>query len=308
MASLRCCSRWARAVLIVGIAGTAGCWSDPHGVFPGIYRLPPGRAPLPESFWQSASAHAGEQGEGFGMFPVPGYYRQHVFWLDASAQVADYQAAGAYGPWLGLPFYQGVDERVYTRDGRVLKNTVQWTPFLATTNRGDWPPDRLPSEAWGVPLFFTVYRDYAGFLSTRATGWQTLWTLGPSYFRFTAQERSGGSGYSFHPLTAAGFGDFLWSSYCVTWPDHSATGHGPLFGFLGYYSTTDLHGFVPGGHPFRPHSFSMLALGSLWFSYESRSQEGMVIDAINGPLWGMFGPGYWNGEPVFRMFWMPIWV
>ena len=298
-------SRWSALVLVLVCAGCAG----PVRVFPGLYRLPGAFAPLPDAFWEQAPAHAGQQDESFWLFPAPGMYRSHVFWLDQGAQVADYQFAQSYGPWIGLPFFQGMDERVYTRDGRVNRNRVYWTPFYAATNRGEWPPDRAPSEAWGVPIFFTVYRDYAGFLDTRATGWQTLWTLGPSYFTFRPQVTGdGGSGYVFHPLTAAGLGDFAWSSYCVTWADKAVTGHGPLFGVLGYYSSADNRGFVRGGQPFEPNVFRMLLLGSLWFSYESKTVDGQPIDAIHGPLWGMFGPGYWNGEPIFRVFWMPIWV
>ena len=65
---------------------------------------------------------------------------------------------------------------------------------------------------------------------------------------------------------------------------------------------------MPGGARSEPTTFRMLLLGSLWFSFERRTDAGAVIDATHGPLWGMFGPGTWNGEPVFRVFWMPIFL
>lgn len=299
-----------RAILVALAILPAGCSVSPYGVFPGLERLPRGTEPLPPSFWETAEKHEGGRSDGRFLFPAPGYHSAWEFTVDDDADTARFKASRTYAPFIGLPFYQGVEERVYTRDGGAARNRARWTPFFAHARPEGWPDGEPRSDVFGVPLFFTVFRDYGASPGARVDGWQTIWTLGPSFMRFESRSpHMEGHGWMAHPLTAAGLGGLLWASYCVTEGDGFTSGHGPLFGLLGWFQSADRA--EPSRFLRRPEArtrvFRTLVGGALWWSFESMTDDGVAMDSTHGPLWGMFGVGTWDGEPILRFFWIPIW-
>lgn len=300
-----------RTALFVAVASVAaGCGAPPRNVFPGLDRLPPGGDPLPPSFFAGAAQHAGQRQDGRWILPLPGYLSAWDFTLRDDGAAALFRGAGAFGPILTLPFYAGAEERVYGRDGTATRNRARWTPFYAATSTdGVWPDGAPRSDVFGFPLLFTVFDDYGVVPSVRADGWLSLWTLGPSFYTFESEAPGGSSGWTLHPLTAAGLGGVLWLDYCITQGTTLNSGHGPLFGLLGWFQHMER---VEPGRFFRvdgPRNRVIRTLlgGVLWWSFEERDDAGAVRDSTHGPLFGMFGAGTWDGDPIFRFLWMPIW-
>lgn len=298
------------ALVALTLLSGAGCTVSPRGVFPGLERIPRGSEPIPQQFFDAARGHAGEGSDGRFIFPAPGYLSAWDFALSTDGTEARFRSSSAVGPILTLPFFGAAEERIYGRDGAVRRNRARWTPFWASTHTDpDWPATEPRSQTYGAPLFFTGFQDYGITPELRVDGWQTLWSIGPSMYSFRSEDPAGTSGWIMHPLTALGFGGLLWADYCVTSGLTQNSGHGPLFGWLGWFQHMDrvetrrfFHTEGPRNRVFR----SLLA-GILFWSFEETDDAGVVQDATHGPLFGMFGPGVWDGERVFRFLWLPIW-
>lgn len=257
--------------------------------------------PADPSFWETARAWGGRDVSDVFFALLPGYASVESMRFDAEHQSATAADMTVVGPWIGLPFYTGMKERRLTPEGVAAERGITWTPLFVTSDQGSWPEGEGALEVHGFPLLWTRTRledDHAS-----ASSWQFLWTLGPLYHHLrteATEEQEGTRITAFLPVLGAGFGPLLWTSATVDSPHNALAVHGPLLGSLGWISSRTSR---PGEGE---SALRLLVLGILWASMAETDAEGRPVDALHGPLWGMFGTGRDDGDFVIRLFWFEI--
>lgn len=299
----------ARALLAVPLALLFGCT-----IRQGDQRLLHADPRSPE-FWSTAEeleqSHDAQRGR---YWALPGWFALDSIRADAATRTARSIDALAIGPFIGVPLFGSLTERVDRAAGPSGRRSTLLTPFSVTTDDADWPAGDEPLlRASGFPLLWTsltgepeIHVEGAREGGSATTGSfrhvATLLNLGPSFFHLEADASESGEPVArvgmFTPLALGGLGMLLWNSLSVDTEDADVEMHGPLFGSLGYLGVESREddGDVDVG---------LVLLGTLWTSIEDRDEDAGEF-ALHGPLWGMLGWGKLDGEPVIRVLWIPI--
>jgi hypothetical protein len=177
-------------------------------------------------------------------------------------------------------------------------------------------------ETGATTTRLTNNNGWIGFGSwDREWRWQLGWDLGPSWTRHEVTyvppygARLDGDPAelhddtpTFYPAKLLGLGGALWLSLSHTDRWSTTQVHGPWWGGLGYVSHSRRAG------PKGSYDDTRLLGGILWISETEYVDDPDYADdhsdeiewARHGPLWGMFGWGHDDGEPVIRVLWIPI--
>jgi hypothetical protein len=214
--------------------------------------------------------------------------------------------------------------------------SLTWSPFVFEDRAIGSVDKRLRIKGSGLPLLYSNLKvdlkDRAENDIVKLRGSTSLMTLGPSYMTIEQRvphdkETSGTqSVYMAAPLFLGGWpGLMLWSDYRIAAKPTGDrfTGHGPLFGLLGYFAAKRGGGYFIMS-PENPRteedsefqyevfkrdseSVRLLLMGLLWHDYSRRDFEtGQVNSSRHGPLWSAFGWGRKNGRFKVRFLWIPI--
>jgi hypothetical protein len=295
----------AAALLAVALTG---CTFGNGPVFLREYRRPGAGEPVPESFWTAAeedasSREGSEDRSAFeaSFWPLPSWLSGRLTSLPPTAErVADtefqFLDLGVFCVPL-LPLWLRAETQLIERTGARAESSLVWTPLWANSASRDWPDDQPRASAWGLPLLYGRIEYGRSNEEPVLELHNVLWTLGPAWAHVELMdEEPHARGWGFFPLMLGGLGGWLWTSLEAESRESDDSVHGPLFGWLGYRSSTD----------YEDQEFTRrIVAGALW--YDSEEIDGdAVMEARHGPLWGLLGWGRSDGEPVIYLFWIPI--
>lgn len=235
-----------------------------------------------------------------------------------------------------LPLWVTVDQTSVEKSGARSGTGFGWTPFWAWSEPTAGNDVELHGS--GIPLLWGSVKiaSHTDTVDIRIRHY--LWSLGPAFLGL--KKGVGDSvvdGYAFYPLLAGGLGGWLWTSSDFQSEFGSATSHGPLNGYLGYYR---LEGFSPEEGIDLEASLEMdldaegfgellesdekselmkrtnaeglvegveLWLGGIvWSAFTDTDTQGAEVNGRHGPLWTMFGYGKEKGESTIILFWYPF--
>ncbi|MCB9898379.1 MAG: hypothetical protein H6825_10280 [Planctomycetes bacterium] len=330
-----------RAVALVGLLACASCTVTERSIFDDVGVDTPA---LTEAQWNAARQSAadpatrrfsldsddvetrddGDSGSSFWV--IPGWNAGRLVRADRQSRVLVHEQATAGlidAAVLRLPLWWSTERALFLPDGRKARNDFAGSLFWTSSHADDWPDDVPRLESWGVPLL------YAGFASRGGPQEETmhslLWVLGPMWQTYDGAGPDATRGWAFDPLALGGLGGLLWRSCVLSTPVQDEVAHGPLFGYLGWWSRDRSWIVDPGDDGTRlltrvrvgessataaaasrrdEHIFALLG-GLLWFD-DAMREGGVPRDETHGPLFGMFGWGREEGEPVLRLFWFGI--
>lgn len=274
-------------------------------------------APLDDATWEALAGRGASIGGTRTDWPLPGILAIDLGLVGEDGASAAAVSLGSYGPYSSLPFFTGLEVRLYQREAAGAGGAVSGADyrshlFWTWTDRIGAPPQRLHLDSWGVPLLYSEVgldadledTDLADGARLDVTLRQALWTLGPTVLSLDAGEPDDAklSATIVAPLYLAGLGLYLWTSVVVDETPNDTLrlhAHGPLLSLLGYL---DAESRSDDGEE---SDLTLLLGGILWTSH-STSRDGETIDATHGPLWGVLGWGREDGEPTIRFLWFDI--
>lgn len=290
------------ALITVGASALSAC-SIGGGPLPlESFALATPDAPLTETAWEDVRGNAGKQSFQGHLWLAPIWFSgEHVKAAKdgdsvSRTEFAFFDLGVLFLPF--LPLWISADTRLDRQSGSRATQSFVWNPLYTSWESDGWPRDEASARAWGFPLLYSGVE--FGVLGEPAQfDWRaTLWTLGPSWATVDLDtEKEHVEGWVVMPLMLAGLGSLVWTSAELESTSSDVSAHGPLNGLLGYKSEVDRSAF---------ESTRRIVGGVLWYDVEEYAVDDTVIDARHGPLWGMFGWGYSDGEPGLRVLWIPI--
>jgi hypothetical protein len=218
-----------------------------------------------------------------------------------------------------LPLRFSYREYEYTKGNLepVSKTSVSWNLFWASAStKGE--PNTVRFKAKGIPLFYAFASASDPKRDFKLSVNNVLWTLGPAWLKIDGKNGDQQQkGYFGAPLLLGGMlGGILWGDHHIqSNGNQSSLGHGPLFGFLGYWKQTAPWLVYPeakaGEDAPKPEvkgrqCMSGALLGILWSQYTRRDEAGKIDKSRNGPLWTMFGWSHRDGKFAVKFLWIPI--
>lgn len=267
--------------------------------------------------------------------PLRVHYSEHYY------TEGEEEPVGRLGFWWN-PLWTGSNVDPAPGQERVPEIRAIGVPLLFSYIRATASPPADP-----LPGLTTEVTHFGG----EVTVFTSLWTLGPAAVRVRQSDGMGGrgrdGGYAAAPLLLGGvLGTFLWSDYLFRaereamngaaqaaemYDDlpsredvrhaylntreqrHFATGHGPVFGFLGYHHT--MRDFTLREGDLRPEEIDLderyggrsdryLLGGILWRDFIRRDWDGEAVYTGHGPLWGFIGWGERQGRFSPRFLWV----
>lgn len=317
-------------LVFIGAVLSTGCVSKSRAeIFKSEVKAPSNGAKLEPGAWdkfaeQDAKRNLGSTRTAFWFLPFDLYVKDfHVAKDRESARSKNFSWNDLSTPILftTLPLRFAYSEYRYEkgREEPVSENGFHWTLFWAQS-RSKGKPTSLRLKAHGVPLFFgdVGFEDRDRDIDVSFT--HILWTLGPAWLRVHADnDTQKQKGYFAAPFLLGGIcGTVLWSDYQVRTDEKNlALGHGPLFGFAGYWKQEmPYYEFETKEDPEKgkeevrfiagSQSVSGAVLGILWSQYTRRDLDGKIEKSRNGPLWSAFGWSHRDGKFAVRFLWIPI--
>ncbi len=267
--------------------------------------------------------------------PLRVHYSEHYYTEESE------EPAGRMSFWWN-PLWTGSNVEPAPGQERVPEIRAVGVPLLFSYIRGSGEPAHEPVP--GVPQ---ELQQPGGTI----TAFTSLWTLGPAAFTMKQPGVNGrlqeNRGYVAMPVLLGGaLGALLWTDRMFrmemlaadgapqsadmyeTLPGEDevreaymntreqrrfVTGHGPVFGYLGYYHNKsvsvlrngDLHPDDIGlDEPYGGRSERLVLGGILWRDFIRRDWDGEVVYSGHGPLWGFIGWGKRQERFSPRLFWV----